>query len=201
MLTFDADRHEYRFNGVVVPSVTQILAPLSNFEFVNPEVLAAAQAFGTAVHRACELDDLHQLDEDALDENLMPYLQGWRMFMTEHACRWEAVELRVYHHAMGYAGTLDRVGYVDGDRSMVDIKSGARLFPSTGPQTAAYAQAYAPLAARSFKRYAVRLYPNGYELKQYTSPTDWATFASLITLQTFCKHHSITLNFKEQSRV
>lgn len=201
MLTFDAAKHEYRDGGKVIPSVTQILQPLSNFDFVDPDVLAAAQDFGTAVHLACELDDNGTLDESALDPELLPYLLGWRKFMTEHHCKWEATELKVYHHAMGYAGTLDRVGLVDGDRSMVDIKSGTRLFPSTGPQTAAYAQAYAPLSARSFKRYAVRLFPNGYELKQYTSPTDWATFASLITLQTFCSQHAITLNFKERSHV
>lgn len=201
MLTFDPVKHEYRDGARVIPSVTQILQPLSNFDFVDPDVLAAAQAFGTAVHMACELDDNGTLDEAALDPELLPYLQGWRKFVAEHNCRWEAIELRVYHQDMGYAGTLDRVGYVDGDRGLLDIKSGTRLFPSTGPQTAAYAQAYAPLSARSFKRFAVRLFPDGYELKQYSSPTDWATFASLITLQTFCKHHSITLNFKEHHHV
>ena len=198
MLTFDPILHEYRDNGRLVPSVTQILAPLSNFEFVNPEVMRAAQDFGTAVHRACELDDLGQLDDDTLDEALTPYLLGWRKFSVEAGVHWEGIENRVHSQSMGYAGTLDRVGLVDGMRAIVDIKSGTKLFPATGPQTAAYAQAFAPLAHRSFKRYAVRLCPNGYELKEYTSATDWATFVSLITLRTFCDTHRITLNFQEK---
>lgn len=199
MLTFDPVEHEYRDGARVVPSVTQILQPLSNFDFVDQDVLRAAQEFGTAVHMACELWDTGMLDRDSLDPELEPYLQGWIAFCQAHNCQWEGIELRVYDKAMGYAGTLDRFGLVDGERAIVDIKSGSKLFPSTGPQTAAYAQAHVPVVARSIKRYAVRLFPNGYELKAYTSPLDWATFASLITLGGFCDRHNITLNFKEKT--
>lgn len=201
MLTFDPTKHEYRDGDRVIPSVTQILQPLSNFDFVDPEVLALAQAFGTAVHRACELDDQFQLDAETLDPELLPYLHGWRLFSLENKAHWDAIELRVYDKGMVYAGTLDRYGWVNGERAIVDIKSGTKLFPSTGPQLAAYAQAHAPLSARSIKRYAVRLFPGGYELKPYTSPTDWATFVSLITLRNFCNTHGITPNFKEKSSV
>ena len=50
MLTFDAEKHEYRWNGQLVPGVTSILEPLTDFSFVPPDVLRAAQDFGTAVH-------------------------------------------------------------------------------------------------------------------------------------------------------
>jgi hypothetical protein len=203
MLTFDPIKHEYRDGTRVVPSVTQILAPLSNFDFVDPGVLRAAQNFGSAVHLACELWDLGTLNRDALDPALEPYLQGWVTFCREHACDWTGtgagIELRVHNQAMGYAGTLDRVGQVDSELAMVDIKSGSRLFPSTGPQTAAYAHAHMPAIARSIKRYAVRLFPGGYELKHYADPLDWPTFCSLLTLGDFCNRHRITLNFKETS--
>lgn len=199
-LTFDADKHEYRFAGKVIPSVTQILAPLSNFGAVHPDVLAAAQQFGTAVHLACELDDLGQLDLAALDPALVPYLEGWRAFCADYAVKWDAIESRIFHAPMGYAGTLDRAGLVKGKQAIVDIKSGATLMPSVGPQLAAYAQAYSPIG-RAMDRYAVRLFPNGYEVKQYFSPTDWPVFASLITLRSFCASQRITLNFKENSHV
>lgn len=201
MLTFDPVKHEYRDGRRLIPSVTKILEPLSNFDFVAPDVLSAAQAFGTAVHAACELWDLGTLDRDALDPALEPYLQGWINFCTDHDCKWHAIEQRVYNEQMGYAGTLDRAGDVDGFQSIVDIKSGSTLFPSTGPQTAAYAQAYLPIAHSRLKRFAVRLYQNGYELKAYTDPRDWPTFASLLTLRSFCQRHSITPNFKELKNV
>ena len=197
MLFFDPIRHEYWDGSRLIPSVTQILQPLTDFSHVNADVLRAAQDFGTAVHRACELDDLGELDIHALDPELAPYLAGWRKFSSEHRVKWTAIEYRVYDKAMGYAGTLDRVGLVDDCNAMLDIKSGSSLFPATGPQTAAYSHAFAPLAGRAFKRFAVRLFPNGYELKQYSDPLDWAVFASLVTLRSFCTRHHITPNFKE----
>lgn len=190
VLTFDAEKHEYRVDGQVVPSVTQILRPLMDFSFVKPEVLESAANFGTAVHRACELDDLGELDTEKLDPALGPYLAGWRMFCAEHECKWEAIEKAVLHGSMRYAGTLDRAGRVHGESSLVDIKSGTSLMPTVGPQLAAYARAYDPQGA-FLKRYAVRLYPGGYELKAYTDPSDWPTFASLVTIRQFCERHNL----------
>lgn len=192
MLTFDPDKHEYRFGGVVVPSVTQILRPMMDLDHVDPDVLRRAQDFGTAVHLACELHDTGRLDEAALDPELAPYLAAWRKFCVEHRCGWDLIEQRVYHPTLRYAGTLDRRGNVDGYPAMVDIKSGTSLYPSVGPQLAAYTHASSPTPA-AYRRYAVRLYPDGYELKQYTSAIDWPTFASLITIRNFCNQHRITM--------
>ncbi len=196
MLTFDADKHEYQHNGVTVPGVTQILTPLSNFDFVDDHVLQAAQKFGTAVHLACELDDLGQLDQNALDPNLLLYLEGWRKFSLERGVNWSKVEQRVYHPTLKYAGTLDRQGHVDGRLSIVDIKSGSALMPSVGPQLSAYAHAASPYAAAALTRLAVRLIPGGYELKKYTDPQDWPVFCSLLTVGRFCTKHRITPNYK-----
>lgn len=190
VLTFDAEKHEYRVDGQVVPSVTQILRPLMDFSFVRPDVLQAAADFGTAVHRACELDDLGDLDMEKLDPALAPYLVGWRMFCAEHACKWEAIEQQILHGSMRYAGTLDRAGLVKDKRAVVDIKSGTSLTPTVGPQLAAYARAYDPQGAL-LDRLAVRLYPGGYELKAYTDPSDWPTFASLVTIRQFCERHNL----------
>jgi len=130
----------------------------------------------------------------------VPYLVGWRKFSKESYVHWQRVETRVYSPTLRYAGTLDRKGLVFGEMSIVDIKSGTSLLPSVGPQLAAYAHADDPIG-RATKRYAVRLYPEGYELKQYTSPTDWPVFASLVTLRQFCAQHRITPNFKEAENV
>ena len=198
MLTFDSDKHEYRWGGAVVPSVTQILQPLTDLSYVDADVLQRAKDFGTAVHYACELHDTNRLDEAALDPALRPYLNGWRKFCSNTGAVWSLVESRVYHPTLRYAGTLDRMGLVDGFPSIVDIKSGTALYQSVGPQLAAYAQAHAigakePHMGGAYRRYAVRLYPDGYELKQYTSPLDWPAFASLITIRNFCNLHRINL--------
>lgn len=194
-LTFDEASHTYQFNGQVVPGVTSILSPLTDFSRVPPAVLEAASQFGKAVHRACELDDLGELDEAALDPALKPYLQAWRKFSAEHQVQWDVIEEPVYHNTMRYAGTPDRFGLVNGVRTVVDIKSTAQLYPAVGPQLAAYANALLePFAIRM----AVQLKADGtYVAKAYKDPTDWPMFASLLTLRTWCKQHSITPNFKD----
>lgn len=193
-LTFDDATHTYRFGGQVVPGVTSVLSPLTDFSRVPPNVLEAASQFGKAVHRACELDDLCELDEAALDASLVPYLQAWRQFCADHSVEWEQIEEPAYNAAMRYAGTPDRFGLVKGVHTVVDIKSTAQLYPAVGPQLAAYAQA---LKAPHASRLAVQLKADGtYVAKPYTDPTDWPVFASLLTLRNWCALHSITPNFK-----
>jgi hypothetical protein len=200
-LTFDAETHTYRWNGELVPGVTSILRPLCSFDFVKPDVLAAASAFGTAVHKTCELADLGTLDEEALDPELAPYLAQWRKFCADFGCEWEWIEAPFYHQAMRYAGTVDRIGTVKGQAAVLDIKTSASLYPSVGPQLAAYARAYAPDTGQYLKRFGLRLHADGYELKPYTSPADWSVFCSLITLRGWCAQHNVTPSYKEIEHV
>lgn len=205
-LTFDDGSHTYRFEGQVVPSVTQVLKPLTDLSHVDPDLLAAASAFGTAVHKACELDDLKQLDEEALDPELAPYLAAWRKFCRDYDVRWDLVEMRVFHRQLRYAGTLDRFGLVriaphlaQRVPAMVDIKSGTQLYPSVGPQLAAYHRAV-PTASITTKRLAVQLKPDAtYFAKWHEDPTDFAVFASLLTLRGWCAKHRITPTFSQEN--
>jgi hypothetical protein len=194
-LTFDEASHTYAFDGVPVPGVTAILQPLTDFSFVKAEVMSAAQAFGTAVHLACELWDRGTLDEGELDPALAPYLAGWRLFSAEHDVKWRRIEEKVYHPIYRYAGTLDREGLVDGKAAVADIKSSVDLYPAVGPQLAAYKNA-TPGASPLMKRYAVQLKDDGtYVLKEYADRDDWPMFLSLLTLRLWCQRHSIVPKF------
>lgn len=194
-LTFDEATHIYRYDGIVVPGVTSILEPLTDFSRVPPAVLKAAADFGKAVHRACELDDLGELDEGSLDPALVPYLAAWRKFSAEHNVLWEVIEQPLFHKTLRYAGTPDRQGLVKGLSTTVDIKSTAQLYPAVGPQLAAYQQAS---GHPTVQRMAVQLKGDGtYVAKTYSDPTDWPVFCSLLTLRTWCARHSITPHFKD----
>jgi len=195
-LSFDEATHTYRYGGRVVPGVTSILAPLNDFNRVPPQVLDAARDLGTAVHLACELDDLGDLDEAALDPALAPYLRAWRAFCADSYVRWYKIEIPEYHRTLGYAGTPDRYGAVQGDLAVVDLKSSAALYPSVGPQLAAYAHAIDEKKAATIKRIAVQLKADGtYATKTYTDPSDWPVFCSLLTLRNWCSIHSIQPNY------
>lgn len=200
MLDFDAETHTYRYNGAVVPGVTTVLEPLSDFSFVAPDVMQAACEFGTAVHLACELDDKGELDVDALDPALLPYLTAWRKFSEDFAVKWSFIEERVHNKTMGYAGTLDRLGLVKNKLTVVDLKTSAALHPSVGPQLAAYAKAHPQTATLLIKRLAVLLKENGtYKAQYYDDPTDWPLFCSLLTLRQWCSKHHITPKFESKT--
>lgn len=204
-LSFDEATHTYRYQGVEVPGVTSVLKPLMDFAHVPADVLAAAAAFGTAVHKACELDDLDQLDEEALDDALAPYLAAWRKFSRDYDVEWHGIERKVFHPQLRYAGALDRNGLVRLDPrrdyrvpAIVDIKSGAQLYPAVGPQLAAYHRALNESSVTT-KRLAVQLKPDGnYAAKWHEDPTDFAVFCSLLTLRNWCAKHQITPNFQQE---
>jgi len=198
-LTFNEERHEYRAGDVVVPSVTQILKPLTDFSMVPKDVLERASQFGRAVHKACELSDLGNLEEATLDSVLYPYLAGWKKFSREHAVKWVIIERPLYSDMHKYAGTPDRFGTVDGKAAVVDIKSSTSLYPAVGPQLAAYKN-LVPGSPPICRRIGVLLKPDGnYELKEYTDRDDWSLFLSLLTVRHWCKRHSITPNYQEQA--
>lgn len=192
-LTFEPIEHVYHYAGERVPSVTQVLDVIDETWRVDPLVLRAAAERGVAVHRATELDDLGDLDVDDLDPVLLPYLQAWRRFRADMGFTVLHSESRVWHDGMRYAGTLDRVGTMgklSGRRSaklqLLDIKSGT-VWPSHGPQTAAYAEAFQRLTSEKIAdRWCVYLRPDGqYRLERQEHPGDWSTFLACLSIRQF----------------
>lgn len=188
MLTFDAGPHVYRWNDTVVPSVTGVLSTLENsFEFVDPGVLEAARAFGRNVHRAIELYNLDELDEEVLDPALVPYLAQWKRFLRDTGFEVTAGEQRVYHTLMRYAGTLDIRGHMRGRNWLLDLKSGA--VPKTAQlQTAGYVLA-ADVGHHRMKRAALQLSAERYNLIKHEDSADFAYFQSAVNLHHWRQKH------------
>ncbi len=194
MLEFDADTHTYSRGGITLPSVTTILRPLYDFSRVNDEVMAAACEFGTHVHATCELYDLDDLDEESLDPALAEYLDGWKKFRAETGFRVAANEQVVEARIHGYSivGTLDRVGFLGDDRVLIDLKTSAALSPVTGPQTAAYANAYTAMTGHKIKRrYGLLLKPGGYKLIECADKSDFSTFLACKQIFDFRTKHNL----------
>lgn len=149
-IDFDEEKHEYSVNGVKVPSVSEILAPLSaeRYADLNPWMLKAAAEKGTAVHEGTQLIDFDIAPE--YDAEIDGYLMAYQMFLLEHDVSWGFIEgtvgcIRAEGELPLYCGTIDRFGKVDGVEAVVDIKtyasmtSAAQLAASC--QTALYADA------------------------------------------------------------
>jgi len=199
-LTFDEASHTYRWDGQPIPGVTQVLAPLTDFSAVPLDILAAASAFGVAIHKATELDDEGALDEAVLDDALRPYLAAWRKFVHEHEASWSHIECRLFHPTLRYAGTADRIGLVDGELTVVDIKTTAKLYPAVGPQLAAYRRAAVDgLKLPVMQRASVRLMADGnYDFHVHTGAEDLSVFVSLLTVRNWCRRHNIRPHFQQE---
>ena len=132
-IEFDAEKHEYRVNGEKVPSVSDILSPLSaeRYEGLNPAVLSAAAARGTAVHEATQMVDYGVEPDEEIPE-IEPYMMDYQEFLFDHDVEWEMIEQKVGYYRYKdeqplFCGTVDRYGKVDGEDAVVDLKTYASL--------------------------------------------------------------------------
>lgn len=140
---FDEATHTYRWQGRVVPSVTQCLeaAGLSDYSGVPPDVLAAAQWRGQEVHRFARLLwEGQDCRESVRGTELDGYCSGVWSFWRESGFdphTWEAPDIGE-RDGLRFGYTLDAIGVLGG-KVIVDFKTGA---PSKGwgPQLAAYAE-------------------------------------------------------------
>lgn len=191
MLTFDADKHEYRWNGRVVPSVTGILkvVGLIDSAWHTPE----ATERGSMIHLATALDDRGELDEASVDERIAGYLNAWRHWRSVSGFEMHAIESPVYSTHYDYAGTLDRDGRHNGSRAVLDIKSGSPE-PWHRLQLAAYAIArYGYATAAWVKRIAVYVADDGsYKMKTYNDADDLAAWVNVLGVYNWRAKHGVT---------
>jgi hypothetical protein len=188
-LTFDPEAHAYAYEGVRVPGVTSILEPLVDFSRVDPQVLAAKADLGRRVHEACHFWSEDDLDEESVQLDVDPYLQGWKRFVQETGARIVSCEQRVYEPLYRYAGTLDVILDIAGERHLVDIKTSIARPLAVGAQTAGYLRALRDPSVT--RRSAVRLRPDGtYRLDSLTDPDDWSVFLASLTLYRYKERHA-----------
>ena len=187
-LTFNEAEHRYFYGEMELPSVTTALSVITDFSMVQPQVLERARVRGVAAHRATELDDLGTLDESSLSPVLVPYLDAWRLFRLQTGFIPDNIEERVFSLKHLYAGTLDRVGTLEkrfAKRVLIDIKARAVMTDDTGPQLAAYAQAWLDMTGEDLMdhRYSVQLKPDGkYKLHHYQNVSDLGAFLGCLAV-------------------
>jgi hypothetical protein len=139
-LLFDETAHLYTLAGKLVPGVTRVLeaAGMIDYSFLGARRFYYLER-GRKVHQATHADDEGALDESGESAEIMGYVEAWRSFRRDYGFTPNRIERRVCHRRLGYAGTLDRTGYVrDGSEIILDIKSGIAP-PAVRHQLAAYA--------------------------------------------------------------
>jgi hypothetical protein len=195
---FEPGRHEYAIDGVIVPSVTQVLEAekFVDFSSVPPTILAEAQARGTYVHSV-----LHYLLEDDYDlgdcdprfrgyvDSALDYITalGKRPLRDPETGAPLAVEWRFWHRRRMFGGTIDWLGWDrDGVLAIDDWKTGVPSDVAAPLQTAAYEagvrDVLLPVLLPDYRgpirRRAVKLFKDGAPGRPevYTDPRDLSTF-------------------------
>jgi hypothetical protein len=161
-LQFDAADHVYRLNGVVVPSVTQVLRAAGYVDFYRDLTrkiaegelsagdglyaliqrgrrLIEARERGQRVHNAIHFLLEDDLDDASIDEETRGYLESGKQYLDAYVAKVYRAEFRVYSLRYGCAGTMDLLGvHADGHCSIWDWKSGNPDDVAADLQLAAY---------------------------------------------------------------
>lgn len=140
VLTFDEATHTYRIDGAVVPSVTQVLAPLKDFSAIPPAVLERKRLYGSAVHKMIEREIKGELEFGEQPDDLTGALEAFWRWREENPritdqLHKAIVERPMGHDRFGYAGTPDLI--LDGVL-VVDLKTRAPDMLVDSIQCAAY---------------------------------------------------------------
>ncbi len=115
--------HSYFISGVKVPSVSEVISPLSDFSSVHPAIMKQACEFGSNVHETVRLFLNGELDEDNLDphlSNVLGQFIQWDIFSNHDNCGDWIIEKPSFHPSLKYGGTPDIV--CPGD-FILDVKS------------------------------------------------------------------------------
>lgn len=136
------ENHVYRVKGTITPGVSEVLEAegVTDFSFIPGTDRQGYLDRGRRVHLATEYYDDKTLDMDSIDPGDRGYIDAYDLFCRRNKWEPELTEEKVAHEALGYCGTLDRIGVLNGDVALLDIKSGGH-YPSARLQLWAYALA------------------------------------------------------------
>jgi hypothetical protein len=140
-IDFDEATHTYKINGIAYPSVTEIVRFCSIDEAKNadPYAALAARERGTEVHAACEYYDYTGAVPEDLSEESAPYVAAYIQFLRDNDVKWKLIEHVLGNETLGYCGTLDRMGTINGVSCILDLKTSARInVPSLTAQLQLY---------------------------------------------------------------
>ena len=163
-LEFDDATHTYRLDGLVIPSVSAILGPLSKAKYAGIS---------------------ERTIEDIPPEHI-GYFNAFRAWWDEFRPEVVGSEVRICHRLMRYGGTADLVAYIGDELTLVDYKSTYVISDMTcGVQLEAYAQALADMGIRVQRKRILHLKKDGiYSIRDYPANdvNRWRVFGALKTV-------------------
>lgn len=170
---FDRAQHEFRVDGIVRPSITQVLAlaGIVDFSFVAEDVRIHAMNRGKSVHWLLQLEDEGNLNYRTVPAALRGYRKGYKLWKERSGFVPLLVE-KPMASTLGYCGIPDRYGAFPLN-AVVEIKSG-EVADWTRLQLAAQAVLIQPnlALARVIRRIGLSLFTDGrYKVREFPMST------------------------------
>ena len=129
MIEFIEDIHLYLVDGVITPSVTQILAKHgigTDYSAIPRDVVKAKAAHGNAVHASIEKWAMGEYISRTADPLIDGAVDTASDILTDKEIEIESCEEVVAYKNL-YAGKYDMFGYISGKTALFDIKTTASL--------------------------------------------------------------------------
>jgi len=186
-ITFLEEGHQYRIEGVSVPSVTQVVDQLHNF--TGSHDATAAMERGTLIHKACELFILGILDWSTVDESIYPEVRTFAEWWEESRFKSLLVEGLVGSEQYMFAGRLDLFGVWKTGLALIDFKTGNE-YPAYKFQTAGLEVALQEMLGQGMQlvppiqRYCLYLKGDKARPVRHEDPRDRSRFLAALT----CSH-------------
>lgn len=124
-IIFNEAEHTYTKNGIVLPSVTQIMKPLYDKVYMKADTTASdnGKSKGKEIHRA--IDDYCEFGMIDISEEYKPYLDNFIRYIDEHQYEIVASEVMLCHPVYNYAGKIDIIAKnPKGEFVLIDNKTG-----------------------------------------------------------------------------
>ena len=127
MIEFIEETHTYLYDGVIIPSVSEILHFIfpNKYKDVDPIILSKKAVYGSTVHEAIECIEqdkpLPELDKNQ-EFSLKQYLR-----LKEKNDIQVIIQEQMINYYDDYAGRFDMIANVNGFLSLCDIKTTAVL--------------------------------------------------------------------------
>lgn len=190
---YNDEQHIYRLDGVIIPSVTQVLKAVGilNFDFIPADKREASMRFGEAVHLATSLRDKNDLELATLSPLIIPYLAGWKKFLSDTGAIIIENEKPSYSPKYRYGFKIDRVIEIHKRPTVADIKTSVDSQQGTDLQLVAYQSGWnegKPRKEQALDRIAVHLNQDStYKIIPYKNKNDVNEWLACLSMYNILK--------------
>ncbi len=196
---FFPKHHIYTYDGIRIPSVTEIIRfanAETDYSAVPEWILKRAGEIGDLTHAIIHRYYAEHGNLITDDKSVRAYLEAFYHFLTNNNFKCKFTELQLFCSCHFIAGTVDLVGFLNGEPYILDIKTTNKINKEyVELQTAAYHHLFETFfenffsetifdeknEAPLFKRGIIHLKKSGVSSVDECTDTDsWPTFESFV---------------------